>query len=157
MIDFVGRRFIYLAISSLMLVISIVAIATGGVRPGIEFSSGSTLTLVFTGPVSQSDLRAELTALGFADATVQDTSRDGYTLAGGNLDAAKAATLDQVLRDKFGPPAVVSFTEDQFGKTLYTAVFSHKVSQSDFDALVKDAGVTGADEKTASQAAFLLR
>ena len=157
MIDFVGRRFIYLAISGLMLVISIVAIATGGIRWGIEFDSGSTLTLVFTRPVSQSDLRAELTALGFADATVQDTSRDGYTLAGGNLDAAKAATLDQALRDKFGPTAVFSFTEDQSGKTLYTAVFSHQVSQSDFDALVEGVGVTGADEKTASQAAFLLR
>ena len=157
MIDFVGRRFIYLAISSLMLIISIVAIATGGIRPGIEFSSGSTLTLVFAEEVSQSDLRTELTAQGFADATVQDTSRDGYALAGGNLDAAKAAILDLALKDKFGPLAVFSFTEDQSGETLYTAVFSHQVSQSDFDALVKGAGVTGADVETTSQAAFLLR
>ncbi len=157
MIDFVGKRFVYLYISGLMLIASIIAIATGGLKPGIEFSSGSTLSLAFAKPVSEADLRAELISLGYEDASIQVTSRSGYILTGGNLNADNAKTFDQALREKFGPPAVFTFTSVEGGKETLNVVFSHPVSQGDLQAVVSGAGIAGADTKSSTYSAFLLR
>ncbi|MDO8472597.1 MAG: protein translocase subunit SecF [Dehalococcoidia bacterium] len=157
MIDFVGRRFVYLYISMIMLVVAVVALATGGLKPGIEFSSGSTLTLLFKGPVTDSELRAELTTLGHGEATIQGTSRDGFVVTGGNLTADTAKTVDQAVIAHYGQPAVFTFTSDSGGATAYTVIFSHQVAQTDLEGVLKGAGITGAGVKTTSSPAFLIK
>jgi preprotein translocase subunit SecF len=157
MIDFVGRRFTYLLISSIMLIISIIAIATGGLKPGIEFSSGSTLTFVFSSPVTQADMRSELATLGYADATIQDTTRQGVELSGGNLTGDNVGTLDQAVKAKFGPTAVFTYNSDQSGVFSYNVVYAHTVSQSDIEAVVSGAGITGVTTKATITPALLVR
>ncbi|MBI2859649.1 MAG: protein translocase subunit SecF [Chloroflexi bacterium] len=157
MIDFVGKRFVYLYVSAAMLVLSIAAIATGGLKPGIEFSSGSTLTIAFKEPVSEADLRAKLAALGHEDATIQITSLTGYVLKGGNLSEDKATALTQALREKFGPPALFAFNTGEGSSLAYHIVFAHPVDKSDLQPAIDSAGVAGQTTDPAPYEAFLLR
>jgi preprotein translocase subunit SecF len=56
MFNIAGKRFLFLAISVILILISIVALVVFGLQPGIEFSSGSMLTLGFEQEVEQSEL-----------------------------------------------------------------------------------------------------
>ncbi|MFN8585936.1 MAG: protein translocase subunit SecF [Dehalococcoidia bacterium] len=47
-------------------------------KPGIEFTSGSTMLIRFTNPVSQSDLRDEFTRLGHSEARIQSTGANEF-------------------------------------------------------------------------------
>src|SRR5229473_1521691 len=54
MIDFVRKRFLFLGISALLIVPGIVSLLLpGGIHPGIDFTSGSILTLHFQQTVEQ--------------------------------------------------------------------------------------------------------
>lgn len=140
-----------------MLVVAVVALATGGLKPGIEFSSGSTLTLLFQKPVTDSELRSELASLGHGEATIQGTWRDGYEVTGGTLNADTAKSLNTAVIAKYGQPAVFTYTAEQGGATAYTVVFSHQVVQADLENVVKGAGVTGYAVKAVSVPAFLIK
>ena len=60
MIDFVRRRFLFLGISALLIVPGIVSLLLpGGIHPGIDFTSGSILTLHFYQPIEQNYNTAE--------------------------------------------------------------------------------------------------
>ena len=73
MIDLVGRRKFYYIISFLVMVPGLISLAVFQLRPGIEFTSGSTFTLKFADPsrVSQDSLSSKLDAMGYSDARVQ--------------------------------------------------------------------------------------
>lgn len=159
MIDFVGRRFVYLFVSVAMLAVAIVAIATGGLKPGIDFSSGTTLTMVFSKPITQADVRAELSSLGYAENSVQQTSITSFVVTGDNVSADVATKLDGALKQKYGTSAVFTYTEDQGGKTVFTAAFSSSdIDQSDVEAVVQGAGVTNPKvTQSTAPAAFLAR
>ncbi len=116
MIDFVSRRgWFYLF--SLLIVIpgTISLLLPGGLRRGIEFSSGTTFAARFEGPVSEEDFRSELARLGHSGARVQRTA-DGRLLARTDeLKGASAAppigpappsereVLEAALEERFGP------------------------------------------------------
>ena len=74
--DIIGKRYWAFLISGILVLISVIALATVGLKPGIEFSSGSMLTVMFAEEVSYDDVRAEITALGHTDAIVQETLSD---------------------------------------------------------------------------------
>ena len=78
--DVVGRRRWYFLISGVLILIAIIAlIIPPPLRAGIEFSSGSVLTVNFTEPVSESDIRDELTRLDHSEALIQKTgSRSAF-------------------------------------------------------------------------------
>ncbi|OAI44478.1 hypothetical protein AYO38_02115 [bacterium SCGC AG-212-C10] len=73
MFDFAGKRWWYLSVAIVLFVASVVILAIPPhLRPGIEFTSGSSFTLQFTErAVEQSDLRDAMHDLGEADARVQ--------------------------------------------------------------------------------------
>lgn len=74
MIQFVKHRFIFLAISAAVILTALISMALpGGVRPGIDFSSGSIMTLQFEQPVDQGELRQAFIELGHPEAIVQRT------------------------------------------------------------------------------------
>ncbi|MEW6034690.1 MAG: protein translocase subunit SecF [Chloroflexota bacterium] len=157
MIDFVGRRFVYLFISAVILIVSVVSVAVFGIRPGLEFSSGSTMTLTFAQPVSEGELRSTLSGMGFADAAIQGTSRGGYLVTAPGLGGEKIAELKQALKDKFGPTAVFMYSTDQGDGTACTVVFSYKVGQAELEKALGGVGITGAGIKESKAQAFLVR
>jgi preprotein translocase subunit SecF len=73
MFDITGKRFLFLILSEIVILIAIVALAVFGLKPGIEFSSGSLLAVSFEQEVSQSELEAELADLGYSEVIIQRT------------------------------------------------------------------------------------
>lgn len=73
MFDFAGKRWWYLSISLALFLAAVVILAIPPrLRPGIEFTSGSTFTLQFTTrEVAQGELRDAMHALGYDEARVQ--------------------------------------------------------------------------------------
>ena len=77
MIDFVGKRAFFYALSLLIVVPGLISLVLpDGLRSGIEFGSGSTFSVRFAEQVSETDLRGVLSDEGYGDARIQQT-RDG--------------------------------------------------------------------------------
>ena len=71
MIDLVGERLWFFLISAIVIIPGIISLAVFGLRPGVDFSSGTAMTLSFDKEVNLSQLRQELTGLGYDRAVVQ--------------------------------------------------------------------------------------
>ena len=75
--DYVGKRYLFFLLSAIVIVPGIVFLITSpGLKPGIDFTGGSSIMLEFSNPVDETDLRAELEAEGHPDASV-DRLEDG--------------------------------------------------------------------------------
>ena len=80
--DFVGKRNWFFLFSLIVILPGVVfLIINPGLRAGIDFRGGSTMTLEFSAEVTQDALRTQLAALGEADATVQNFGDNTYFLA----------------------------------------------------------------------------
>ncbi|MGI5836315.1 MAG: protein translocase subunit SecF, partial [Chloroflexota bacterium] len=126
LLDIVGKRYYFFLISLALLLPGVISlILPGGLRPGIDFSSGSIMTVRFDQEVDQSALRSEFTTLGHPEAMIQRSSGAGegttylirtYTLAGEKKDASGAVVeiserqkIEETLEQKFGNMDVLTF------------------------------------------------
>lgn len=121
MIDFAGKRWWTLSISFALFVVAVVALALWQLRPGIEFTSGSSFTFTFTGgtPVSQEDIRQVLSQHGHPEARIQQTADNSYLIRTSELEGAPSqeanvvgpteqpkGEIDEIqaaLQERFGP------------------------------------------------------
>ncbi len=127
MFDFVGKRFWFFLISALIIVPGIISLMAFGFKPGIDFSSGSTMTLVFIEPVEQADLRQELANLGQEEAIIQGTHKEGFLLKG--VAPEEAGGIRDTLEEEFGASGVFTFTGQEAGKEDIYIVFAHTVEE----------------------------
>lgn len=118
--DFVKHRFLFYAISLALIVPGVISLALpGGLRPGIDFSSGTIMTLRFQEPVESAALREAFDALQHPEAIVQQS--DGGTFVVRTFPFSQDVT-EQVesgrlserqvivngLTERFGPVEVLS-------------------------------------------------
>ena len=109
MTDIVGKRFWFFLASGIIILFCIISLANFGLKPGIELSSGSMLTVNFEQTVTEADLKQELTSLGYAGAIVQRTGEGNFLIRTGELTGEAKTALEDALRAKFGP-----ITESEF-------------------------------------------
>jgi preprotein translocase subunit SecF len=109
MFDIIGKRFRFFLISGIVLLIGIISLLTVGLKPGIEFSSGSLLTVDFEQEVKQDELKQELADLGYANAIIQRTGAGDYLIRTHELNSEDKAQLEAGLADRFG-----QLTEPEF-------------------------------------------
>ncbi len=129
MLDIVGKRYYFFALSLLILIPGIISmVLPGGWTPGIDFASGSIMTIHFDKVVDQSELRSEFTTLGHPEAMVQKSGSETgtetgstfivrtYPLKGEQKDASGTVTaaserqsIETALKDKFGNEQVLQF------------------------------------------------
>ncbi len=120
MLDFAGKRWWYLNVSLVLFVIAVAALALWQLKPGIEFTSGSSFTLEFTEKsVSQEQLRDRMKELGHHEARIQSASgsdcsqcyvirteelRGAPSIAGatGPVQAGELEEIEDGLRQTFG-------------------------------------------------------
>ncbi len=89
MFDFAGKRWYYLTFSFVLFVVAAVCLGIWGLKPGIEFTAGSTVTLEFTQQtVRQEDLRAALSGLGHPEARVQGAGSNTFLVRTAELKNA---------------------------------------------------------------------
>lgn len=137
--DFVQRRFLFYVISLVLIVPGIVSLVLpGGIRPGIDFSSGTILTLRFQQAVDQSQLREAFAALHHDEAIVQRAGDGDFVVrtlpfAGTLPDSSTSGELSErqvvinSLTERFGPVEVLSLDSVSplvAGETVYYSVLS---------------------------------
>lgn len=103
MFDIIGKRFWFFSISGIVMLAGIIALAVFGLQPGVEFSSGSEITVTFEGNVSKTQLTEALADLGYGgrSAVVRRAGAD-FIIDLPELDDAAKAALRAGITEKLG-------------------------------------------------------
>ena len=109
MFDIIGKRFWFLLISGIILLISIVSLIGFGLKAGVEFSSGSILTVRFEQEVEQDQLKQEIVNLGHPNAIIQRTGAGDFLIRTRELSGEAKTQLENDLMAKFGPLTEAEF------------------------------------------------
>lgn len=109
MIDIIGKRYWFFLISGIAIIVSIVFLAVFGLKPGIEFSSGTLMTVNFSQTVDDVSLKDELANLGYGKSIVQTTSGGDFLIRTMQLDDEAKKQLESNLTAKFGALTVKGF------------------------------------------------
>ena len=80
MLNIIGKRFWFFSIAGVVILVSIISLATVGLKAGIEFSSGSMMTVGFEQTVGQDELKKELASLGYANVIIQRLGEDEFLI-----------------------------------------------------------------------------
>jgi len=100
-----------------------------GLRQGIDFTGGSTLTLEFSDPVNQTDLRAEFANLGHSDATVQQLEDNVFFIRTKELDEVARVAVLAGTEGNLSPNGVQQLSFDLVspvvaGETILNAIYA---------------------------------
>jgi preprotein translocase subunit SecF len=131
MFNIAGKRFLFLIISEIVILIAIIALGVFGLRPGIEFSSGSLLAVNFEQEVTQVELETELANLGYSEVIIQRTGTGDFFIRSREITAEEKTGLEDALTARFGP-----LTEREFdsissmiaGETVHNAIIAVAVA-----------------------------
>jgi len=127
--DFIGKRRWFFLASGLIILVGLISmlyslISYGSpVRQGIEFSSGSMMTVRFEQDVSQGELRDQMALLGHEDAIIQRTGEGDFIIRTGQLapeerdpatgevvTPSERAQIEETLEEEFGALTVLDFS-----------------------------------------------
>jgi len=103
MFDIIGKRFRFFTISGIVILICVIALSSLGLKAGIEFSSGSQLTLRFENQVEASEIRQELQDLEYTSSIVQTTGGGDVLIRTPILNTGEKEQLKTDLASRFGP------------------------------------------------------
>lgn len=105
--DFVGKRNWFFLVSLLVILPGVAfLIINPGLRTGIDFTGGSTMTLGFSVPVTQQALREALAAHGEIDSTVQNLGDDTYFVRTRELSDDDKDGIVEALESNLSPDGV---------------------------------------------------
>ncbi len=102
MIDFIGKKYWFFIISAIIIVPSIISLLVFGLKPGVDFSSGTALTLHFENKVELSQLRGELGKLGYDRAVVQPAGEGEFIVRVQEITSEAANKLESDLETGLG-------------------------------------------------------
>ena len=108
MFDIIGKRFRFFLISGIVILIGIISLPFG-LNLGIEFRSGSLLTVDFEQEVEQGQLKQALAEFGYSNAIIQRTGAGDFIIRTGELTGDDKAQLEEALESRFG-----QLTEPEF-------------------------------------------
>ena len=104
--DFVGKRFWFFIVSFLVIAPGVVfLISTPGLKPGIDFTGGSSMTLQFPegSSLDQQDLRDVLAKDGYTESTVQNMGSDSFFVRTKELDEEAKDNLVETITSSLSP------------------------------------------------------
>lgn len=102
MIDIIGKRAWFFLISGIAILLSIIFLVVFGLKPGLEFSSGSSMTISFSQKVDPAALKEEMVNLGYGNSIIQTTGEGDFLIRTVALTADARKQLEAGLTDKFG-------------------------------------------------------
>lgn len=108
-IDFMSRRWIFMGLSLLLMIASVVAFAVRGLNYSIDFTGGTLVELRFQKVPNLADVRSSLSRAGFGEVIVQTFGDEHDVLVrlrGGKEGDRIGAQIQQVFKQeqaKFGP------------------------------------------------------
>ena len=102
--DFVGKRHWYFLVSLIVILPGVAfLIIAPGLKPGIDFTGGSTVTVEFADDVRQEDLRSAVADLGHPDASVQKLETNTYFFRTKELKEEDKEILVDALEARLSP------------------------------------------------------
>ncbi len=105
--DFVGKRNWFFLVSLLVILPGVAFLGLNpGLKTGIDFTGGSSMTLGFAGAVTQQAIRDELAAMGEVDATVQNLGDNSYFVRTRELNEAEKDALVERMEANLSPGGV---------------------------------------------------
>jgi SecD/SecF fusion protein len=126
-IDFMRRRYLWFAISGVIIVIGAVALGTKGLNLGIDFKGGTQVTFKTAKPVSLTDVRNQAKLIGQNDAVIQGrgktTGSDSYQnfqMRMKSLSQANQNRLGEDLKSRYGQNLSIQITNvsSSFGRQI---------------------------------------
>jgi preprotein translocase subunit SecF len=135
MFDIIGKRFWFFAISGIVILVGIISLLSAGLPSGIEFSSGSMLTVKFEGQVDYDLFKEELGSLGYTDAIIQSAGESQFLIRTHELTDAEKTQLEGTLSENFG-----QLTESQFS-SVSPQVASETVSNAAIAVAIAAIGI----------------
>ena len=140
MLDFVSKRKWFFLASGIIIVAGIIALIVSGPNLGLEFSSGTTMTMVFEDRVEQGALRTALADLGHSNAIIQRSARDAFLVQGLTLSSDEKDKLINDLQTRFdttiriaefGSVGNATAGNETIGNTTLALMFGKEIAQSD--------------------------
>jgi len=101
-IDFVGKKRWFFLGSAIVTLVGIVCLAIFGLKPGTDFVGGTAITFHFSEEVEQSQLREEMTSLGYGGAVIQNAGEGSFLVHLGEVSSAQAEELAIALGGELG-------------------------------------------------------
>ena len=109
MFDIVGNRLRFFLVAGVVILACIVFLFSYGLKLGVEFSSGSVMTVDFEQTVEQSDLKTELGNLDYANAIIQRVGEDDFLIRLPELSGSEKTDLVEGLIATLGNLQVIEF------------------------------------------------
>ena len=124
MFDFVRNRRLFYLLSAVLIVPGVISlILPGGLNPGIDFTSGTIMTVQFQQPVQEDQLRATFAGLGHAEAIVQHSSGENVFVirtrplaqpqqtGQGAVGQSERQQIQQALTAQYGPNDILNLDQ----------------------------------------------
>jgi preprotein translocase subunit SecF len=111
MFDIIGKRLWFFGIAGIVVIVCIVSLATFGLKAGVEFSSGSVMTVGFERVVEKEDLENELAGLGYTNVIIQTVGEDEFLVRLPRLSSTEKAELETDLTATFETLTVREFDD----------------------------------------------
>jgi SecD/SecF fusion protein len=133
-IDFMGKRYLWFALSGIVIVLGIAALGVRGLNLGIDFKGGTQLS--FKTPVAHTtgDIRQVMSAQGYGDAVIQgrgpssNSAYKSFQIRTKALSGTKLSSVTSALEDKFQTTAP--------GATTVSSSFGRQIAKSAIVAIL---------------------
>ncbi len=168
MFDFVSRRKWFFLVSGLVILVGIISLIASGLNLGIEFSSGTTMTLVFKDEVGEGALRDMFTSLDHSNASIQHGAKDAFLLdlelpldpkergrEKDRLAEGLQAEFDTTIR--IAEFASMGNAASPVGNTTLALIFGKTVDQGDLSDRLDDLGYSWGNIESTTLDSFLIR
>jgi SecD/SecF fusion protein len=126
-IDFMRRRYLWFAISGVIIVIGAASLGAKGLNLGIDFKGGTQVTFKTPKPVSLTDVRNQAKLIGQSDAVIQgrgktfgSESYESFQMRMKSLTQANQNKLGEDLKSKYGQNLSLQITNvsSSFGRQI---------------------------------------
>ena len=109
MFNIIGQRFRFFLVSGIVILSGIIALIVFGLKPGIEFTSGSLLTVGFQQPVTTEQVEQAVADSGYDTTIIQRTGQGDFLIRLPELSGTAKATLEANLSASLGDLEVRGF------------------------------------------------
>jgi len=110
-LDVIGKRNWYFALSGTIIAIGLFFLITSGLKPGIEFTSGSALQVTFKRPVTASEVGRTISRLGVPNMVQISEGKTAFIrMRELRRDSPKLASVREALKRDFGEYGKESFS-----------------------------------------------
>jgi preprotein translocase subunit SecF len=110
-LNIIGKRSWFYGIAGIVMIACIIFLAVFGLQPGVEFSSGSVMTIGFEEDVTKQSLEDRLEELGYTNVIIQDVGESDLLVRLPRLTAADKTALEAALNETYETIVVREFDD----------------------------------------------